>query len=109
MKIDKSLDKNIEMGMLLDFYGALLTDKQSSYMHMHFYDDMSLAEIADIEHISRQAVHDTLKRAEETLIEYETKLKFSAVYKKQSDILDNYNNKTEPLEALKNMLSAWEE
>lgn len=109
MKKDILVDKNIEMGILIDFYGSLLTQKQLAYMNMHYYDDMSLAEIADIEKISRQAVHDTLKRAEQTILDYEDKLKFSAVYKKQSDIANNYKQDKETEKALKEMLLAWEE
>lgn len=109
MKKDILVDKNIEMGILIDFYGSLLTQKQLAYMNMHYYDDMSLAEIADIEKISRQAVHDTLKRAEQTILDYEDKLKFSAVYKKQSDIANRYFGDKETEKALKEMLLAWEE
>lgn len=109
MKKKFSVDKNVEMSLLLDFYGGLLTDKQSNCMHMHYDNDMSLSEIADIEKISRQAVHDTLKRAEEILLGYERKLRFSAVYKKQSDLIDKYENEPELLKVLQEMILAWEE
>jgi len=109
MKKDVLLNKNIEISLLLDFYGALLTQKQSDYMHMHYEEDMSLAEIADIEQISRQAVHDTLKRAEETLVGYEKKLGFSAIYKKQNEILRNHETGSDSYKALQEMILAWEE
>jgi hypothetical protein len=62
------------IAILLDFYGGLLTDKQQQCMDLHYNQDMSLAEIAEIYAVSRQAVHDILKRAEHLLEEYEQRL-----------------------------------
>lgn len=70
------LDKVLHITALFDFYGALLTDKQRFSMEMHYLNDLSLAEIADELGVTRQAVHDILKRAEQVLIDYEDKLKF---------------------------------
>lgn len=67
-------EKVIEMGMLYDFYGPLLTEKQREIMHLYFEDDYSLSEIGDNMNISRQAVHDTIKKSEKSLHEYEEKL-----------------------------------
>lgn len=69
------LDKVLRIGLLFDFYGALLTDKQQRCLELHYLNDLSLAEIADEFNVSRQAVHDILRRAEQLLIEYEEKLK----------------------------------
>jgi len=60
--------------MLLDFYGQLLTDRMRSILELHFAEDMSLAEIAEQENISRQAVHDAITRGRRALEEYEAKL-----------------------------------
>jgi len=60
--------------MLLDFYGQLLTDRMRSILELHFAEDMSLAEIAEQESISRQAVHDAITRGRRSLEEYEAKL-----------------------------------
>ncbi|MCE5287224.1 MAG: YlxM family DNA-binding protein [Pelosinus sp.] len=68
------LDKVLKIGVLFDFYGALLTDKQRQCVEMHYLNDFSLAEIALEFAVSRQAVHDILKRAEQILFEYEDKL-----------------------------------
>ena len=68
------MDKRTETGLLLDCYGALLTNRQRSFMEAHFDEDLSLAEIAEREGISRQAVRDALVKAEEQLRDYETKL-----------------------------------
>ena len=64
----------VRIAILYDYYGPLLTEKQRRVLEMHYQDDMSLAEIAEIEKTSRQAVHDILRRAEETLREFEEKL-----------------------------------
>jgi uncharacterized protein len=68
------LDKVLRIGRLYDFYVALLTDKQRRCLEMHFFSDLSLAEIADEFQVSRQAVHDILHRGEQLLEEYEQKL-----------------------------------
>ena len=68
------MDKLTEMALLTDFYGPLLTEKQQNVWDLHYQQDLSLAEIAEVEHISRQAIHDLLKRTERILTEYEEKL-----------------------------------
>ena len=70
------LDKRVEMCMLLDFYGSLLTQKQKEIMHMYYEEDISLAEIGETINISRQAVRDALKTSENSLLDFESKLKF---------------------------------
>ena len=66
--------KNLEISHLLDFYGTMLTKKQRSVMEYYYNDDLSLAEIADNEGITRQGVRDFIKRAESQLIELEEHL-----------------------------------
>lgn len=66
--------------MLYDFYGALLTDNEREVMEFYHESDLSLAEIADVMHISRQGVHYTLKKAEKELEKYEKKLGLIAAY-----------------------------
>lgn len=75
------LEKVLRIGLLYDFYGALLTDKQQECIEMHYIHDLSLSEIANEFSVSRQAVHDILKRAEQLLEEYEHKLKLVERYK----------------------------
>ena len=67
-------EKVIEISMLYDFYGPLLTEKQREIMHLYFEDNYSLSEIGDNMNVSRQAVHDTIKKSEKSLHEYEEKL-----------------------------------
>lgn len=61
------------MTMLLDFYGELLTDKQRKVLEMYYNEDLSLAEIAENEGVTRQGVHDMLQRAETSLRATEAK------------------------------------
>ncbi len=61
----------VKIGILYDFYGELLTQKQKDAISFYYDENMSLSEIADEFHISRQAVHDTLKNAESVLQNYE--------------------------------------
>lgn len=64
------------MALLFDFYGPLLTPRQQELMRAYYLEDLSLAEIAGEDGVSRQAVHDLIKRAEAALQEYEEKLGF---------------------------------
>ena len=68
------MDKIYEQTMLFDFYGELLTEHQKSIYADAVYNDMSLGEIAEERGISRQGVHDLIKRCDRILQEYESKL-----------------------------------
>ena len=68
------IDKIAEVSLLYDFYGQLLTAKQREVMGLYHEENYSLSEIAKEYAISRQGVHDTLKKAEKALREYEEKL-----------------------------------
>ncbi|CVK17694.1 YlxM family DNA-binding protein [Sporomusa sphaeroides] len=81
------LNKVLRVGQLYDFYNALLTEKQRDCLNMHYLQDLSLAEIAEQFGVSRQAVHDILRRAEQTLEEYETKLGLAARYHEERTLL----------------------
>ena len=63
----------LDRSLLLDFYGELLSEKQRQACELHWNEDLSLSEIAETDGVSRQAVWDVVRRAEETLREYETK------------------------------------
>jgi len=68
------MEKIIERNLLYDFYGELLTEHQKQIYEDSAYGDLSLSEIADAYEISRQGVHDLLKRCDKQLLEYEDKL-----------------------------------
>ena len=62
-----------EIILLFDFFGELLTEKQRQYIDLYYNEDLSLAEIAETECISRQGVRDIIVRGEKILREYEDK------------------------------------
>lgn len=66
--------KNLDVIILIDFYGDMLTEKQHSFLNYYYNDDLSLSEIAANEGITRQGVRDAIKRAEAQLYEMEEKL-----------------------------------
>lgn len=68
------IDSISEMSLHLDFYGSLLTEKQKQVMSYYFEEDMSLGEISEELHTSRQAAHDLIKRSEKILRKYEMEL-----------------------------------
>ena len=71
-------EKNLNIGYLLDFYGDLLSERKRSVMDLYYNEDLSLAEIAAEIGISRQGVHDLIKKSEEELQTYEEKLRLAA-------------------------------
>lgn len=72
------MEKIFEQGLLYDFYGELLTEHQRRIYEEAVYNDMSLSEIAEEEGISRQGVHDLIKRCDKILCGYEEKLHLAA-------------------------------
>ncbi len=94
--------KNMEVALLYDFYGDLLTDKQRDMIEQYYCQDLSLSEIAENAGISRQGVRDSVKRAEVQLTELEEHLGVAARYRRQAaaltailscaDTLRTYNN-----------------
>ena len=70
----ENLLRKVDIDWLLTIYGALLTDKQRDIATLYFEEDLSLAEIAQQEGVSRQSVHDTLQRVEKQLRTLEEKL-----------------------------------
>lgn len=70
----RTIEKVTRIGDLFDLYGTLLTARQREMIELHYFDDWSLAEIAEQFGVSRQAVHDNLRRAEEQLESYEAAL-----------------------------------
>lgn len=82
VKADARTEKNVVQGleeleykgMLYDFYGELLTQHQQKIYEDVVLNDLSLSEIADEQGISRQGVHDLIKRCDKLLNQYECKL-----------------------------------
>ena len=68
------MDNIIERGLLFDFYGELLTPHQQKIYGEIIYNDLSLSEMSEQEGISRQGIHDLVKRCDRQLQEYESRL-----------------------------------
>lgn len=79
------MEKFLEIGLLYDFYGQMLTDKQRNIVELYYSNDLSLGEISEALDISRQGVYDILKRSEKQLYHYEDKLKLVDKFIKQRD------------------------
>ena len=92
------MEKIVEQGILYDFYGELLTEHQRSIYEDAVYNDLSLSEIAEDNGISRQGVHDLIKRCDKILVGYEQKLhlveKFTNIKQKIAEI-EELSNRTE--------------
>ncbi len=70
------MEKNVEISILCELYGKLLTKKQYEFLNDYYNNDLSLSEIAENNKITRQAVRDNIKKGEKKLFEYEEKLSF---------------------------------
>ncbi|MEY8337356.1 YlxM family DNA-binding protein [Lachnospiraceae bacterium 62-35] len=68
------MEKIVRQGQLYDFYGELLTSHQKKIYEDVVFHDLSLSEIAEEQGISRQGVHDLVRRCDRILEEYEEKL-----------------------------------
>lgn len=84
------MDKIIERGLLFDFYGDLLTPHQQKIYSEAVFNDLSLAELSAEEGITRQGVHDLIKRCDKLMEGYEEKLKlvdkFQTIRKEVSNL-----------------------
>ncbi len=79
--------KNLDVVLLADFYGEMLTENQRKFIEYYYNDDLSLAEIAQNEGITRQGVRDAVKRAENQLFDMEKKLGFAERNRKINEAL----------------------
>lgn len=78
---DNNLIQNlIELSLLFDFYGELLKDNQKKIFVDYIFNDLSLSEIADNVGMSRQGVHDIIKRCSKQLMNYEERLHLISVF-----------------------------
>ena len=81
-------EKNMRLAFLLDFYADVLDDHSKSIMKAYYDDDLSLAEIASGENISRQGVRHIIKKCEEQLEFLESKLGLAAHFSELDEIAE---------------------
>jgi len=82
------MSKDINISILLDFYGGLLTEKQYEAVDLYYNEDLSLAEIAEHTNITRYGVRDRIVKSEKILYETEEKLKLAARFNEMKILID---------------------
>ena len=91
------IDEITKQSLLYDYYGALLTERQREVMELYHDENLSLTEIAEEMEISRQGVHDTLKKAERALEHYEQKLGLVEKFRKTSNSIAEIDQRIDAL------------
>ena len=95
----ENMEKKVEVSMLCQIYGKLLTEKQFEFIEDYYNNDLSLSEIAENNNITRQAVRDVIKKGENKLFEFEEKLLIMKKMLKQEkqiqQIIEELNKITE--------------
>lgn len=86
------MEDRVEISLLMDLYGPLLTEKQYKIMELYYNEDLSLAEIAELNNTSRQAIHDLIKRCYKQFLSYEEKLNLLKKSFKQEEVIINLLN-----------------
>ena len=89
------MDKNVEMSLLLEIYGNLLTAKQKDAIDLYYNENLSLSEIAEDVAITRQGVRKILMDGEKKLIDFESKLGFLKKKLNNDKIIQDLINETE--------------
>lgn len=93
------MEEIVKQALLYDFYGELLTEHQKEIYEQFILEDLSLGEIASARGISRQGVHDTIRRCEKTLEGYEEKL----------HLIRKFLTVKEKVHQIDNLLGTWKE
>ena len=96
------MEKIVWQGLLYDFYGELLTEHQRQVYEDVVVNDLSFAEIAQEQGISRQGVHDLIRRCDRILEKYEEKLRLVEKFQRTrrladriEQLLDEYEKKSD--------------
>lgn len=92
------MEKKVQISILCQIYGKLLTEKQLEILTDYYNNDLSLTEIAENNQITRQAVNDIIKKGENKLFELEEKLSFMEKTMKQEKVLQEVFNDISKLE-----------
>ncbi len=81
------MEKFVMVTYLFDFYQELLTNRQRDLLKEYYFEDFSLGELSDEHQISRQSVFDTIKKAEQKLLDYEEKLHLFSKHQQEQQTL----------------------
>ena len=92
------MDDILQLTLLYDFYGELLTEKQKQVYELHYQNDLSLTEIGEELSISRQAGRDQLNRTEKILLDYEEKIQLDYRFQAQKKAVQEMKRIMEGLE-----------
>ena len=98
-----TIEQREELIELYDVYYSILTEKQKEYFEEYYFDDLSISEIAANHDISRNAVHDQLKRVIANLEDYEQKLQLIKKFK----AIENLNLEEQIEEKILDILKGW--
>ncbi len=82
-------EKSLELVLLFDFYGPLLTEKQREFFDLYYNEDLSLGEIAENAGITRQGVRDAISRVETILRETEDRLHLVGRYGRVAEEMEH--------------------
>ena len=90
---------DVNMSLLLDFYGDTLSEKQKEAMDLFYNGDLSLSEIAEITGITRQGVRDRIVKSEQILTELENKLGLASRFGNVSKTVDYILHRLQEMKA----------
>ncbi|MGN1301162.1 MAG: putative DNA-binding protein [Clostridia bacterium] len=99
IKVRLGMERKVEISMLIEIYGKLLTEKQLNILDDYYNMDLSLSEIAENNQITRQAVRDIIKKGEKKLFEFEEKLQIMRKMLKQEKQISNILSELTQIEA----------
>ena len=91
------MEKNVEISMLCQIYGKVLTEKQYEVLNDYYNNDLSLSEIAENNNITRQAVRDIIKKSENKLYELEKNIGFMKKSLEEEKIVNEIINSLDEL------------
>ena len=89
------MERIVEQNLLYDFYGELLTEHQKLIYEKAVYEDLSLKELSDEYGITRQGIHDLIRRCDRILGEYENKLHMIERFEKIRELVRNIDSLAE--------------
>ncbi len=92
-KAGDSMEEKVRLAYLFDFYGELLNSKQREIFEAFVFQDLSLQEMADESGVSRQAIHDKVRRSIHALEEYEEKLGLLEKNRRINEIAEQLESK----------------